>query len=642
MSWQLASFALLGLALAAGFAWYERSKPSSRTVALVATLAALATLGRIAFAPLPNVKPTTDIVLIAGYVLGGAPGFTVGAVSAIASNVVFGEGPWTPWQMLAWGLVGIAGCAALAAWRAAMARIAMALVCGLAGFGYGFVVDLYTWLGYSQHTVAQYLAVEGTSFPFNLAHAGGNFVFYLAFGPALVRALRRFQLRMHVTWVSSGAPSALLVAAMLVAFSVGASWHAAPARAAARTSSGRLRVAARASPGRLRVAARTSPGWLRAAARASPVSYLVATQRADGGWGLGPGQASSAESTGWVLIGLAAAHAPSSTIARGAAWITTHEGQIQTPGDLERTILALAAARAPLGSLVQRLDRRRSSNGSFEGQANWTAFAILAQRAARAPIGNERAWLARQQNADGGFSFAQRGDPSDVDDTAGAIEALVAAGAGAGTGMPIPRATRFLERTENPDGGFPLEPGGDSNAQSTAWAVQALLAARAPASRPLRVAVGARVALGCDRLRAGERADARVGDGRGAGRAGARAVAIWFRPMIVGVPAETAPGERRVALVPEVVRRLPGAASRSVVEAGAGAGAMIPDALYVEAGARIAPTAAEVWAAPLVVKVAPPSDAGDRRGSSAGAVLIGFLEPLGERRGRRERSRPRA
>ena len=448
MSWQLASFALLGLALAAGFAWYERSKPSSRTVALVATLAALATLGRIAFAPLPNVKPTTDIVLIAGYVLGGAPGFTVGAVSAIASNVVFSEGPWTPWQMLGWGLVGIAGWL-LSRRGGPRRRVAMALACGVAGFGYGFVVDLYTWLGYSQHTFGQYLAVESASFPFNLAHAGGNVVFFLAFGPALVRALRRFQERMQVTWVPSGTPSALLAGgiALVFAFALGSSWHAAPARAAAR---------------------------------ASPLSYLVAAQRADGGWGLGPGEASSAESTGWVLVGLAAAHAPASTIARGAKWIRTHEGQIQTPGDLERTILALAAARAPLGNLVARLDRQRRANGSFDGQANWTAFAILALRAAGAPMDGERAWLARQQNADGGFGFAQRGDPSDIDDTAGAIEALVVARA------PVLRATRFLERVENPDGGFPLEPGGASNAQSTAWAVQALLAARAGASRALR------------------------------------------------------------------------------------------------------------------------------------------------------------
>ena len=109
MSWAAASFLLLGVALTAGFAWYERAHPTARVIALVATLAALAALGRIAFAPLPNVKPTTDIVLISGYVLGGAPGFAVGAVAALASNLFFGQGPWTPWQMAGWGAVGLVG-----------------------------------------------------------------------------------------------------------------------------------------------------------------------------------------------------------------------------------------------------------------------------------------------------------------------------------------------------------------------------------------------------------------------------------------------------------------------------------------------------------------------------------------------------
>ena len=103
MSWEIASLLMLAAALAAGFLWYERSHPGSRMLALVATLAGLAAIGRIAFAPLPNVKPTTDIVLIAGFALGGAPGFVVGAVAALASNLVFGQGPWTPWQMAAWG-----------------------------------------------------------------------------------------------------------------------------------------------------------------------------------------------------------------------------------------------------------------------------------------------------------------------------------------------------------------------------------------------------------------------------------------------------------------------------------------------------------------------------------------------------------
>src|SRR5215207_3758041 len=100
MSWQAASLALLGIALACGFAWYERQRPPARVVALVAVLAALAVVGRLAFAAIPNVKPTTDIVLFAGYALGPIPGFAVGAITALASNVFLGQGPWTAWQMV--------------------------------------------------------------------------------------------------------------------------------------------------------------------------------------------------------------------------------------------------------------------------------------------------------------------------------------------------------------------------------------------------------------------------------------------------------------------------------------------------------------------------------------------------------------
>jgi NAD(P) transhydrogenase subunit alpha len=97
--------------------------------------------------------------------------------------------------------------------------------------------------------------------------------------------------------------------------------------------------------------------------------------------------------------------------------------------------------------------------------------------------------------------------------------------------------------------------------------------------------------------------------------------------MVIGVPAETAGDERRVALVPEVVRKLAARGSEVVVASGAGAGAIIPDALYEQAGAEIVDAAA-AWGAPLVVKVAPPSDEEVAR-MSRGAVIIAFLNPLG-------------
>src|SRR3712207_3510461 len=109
MTWQAASFVVLGVVLLAGFAWYERSKPPSQVVAVVAALAALAVAGRVALAAVPNVVATTDIVLFAGFAFGAAPGFAVGALAGLVSNFWLGQGPWTPWQMAAWGLCGIAG-----------------------------------------------------------------------------------------------------------------------------------------------------------------------------------------------------------------------------------------------------------------------------------------------------------------------------------------------------------------------------------------------------------------------------------------------------------------------------------------------------------------------------------------------------
>src|ERR1700751_483394 len=136
MTWQLGAFTVLGLALVAGFAWYERTRPDARIVALVATLAAFAALGRIAFAAVPNVKPTTDIVLISGYTLGGAPGFAVGAIAGLTSNFFFGQGPWTPWQMAAWGAAGVIGAGLAVATRRRIGRWPLALVCGVVGFGF--------------------------------------------------------------------------------------------------------------------------------------------------------------------------------------------------------------------------------------------------------------------------------------------------------------------------------------------------------------------------------------------------------------------------------------------------------------------------------------------------------------------------
>ena len=189
MSWQASSLALLGLALAAGFAWYEREKPPARVLAVVAALAALAVVGRLAFAAIPNVKPTTDIVLFAGYALGAVPGFAVGAVTAIVSNIFLSQGPWTVWQMAGWGAVGLGGAALARALRGREPnRFVLAAVCGLAGLLFGAWMDSTKAFAERQELVLPEIAISARR-AVHLEHAIGNVVSPLL-GPASCRAAR--------------------------------------------------------------------------------------------------------------------------------------------------------------------------------------------------------------------------------------------------------------------------------------------------------------------------------------------------------------------------------------------------------------------------------------------------------------------
>jgi energy-coupling factor transport system substrate-specific component len=185
--------------LAAGFAWLEGSPASAKDLTLVATLAGLAAAGRVLFAPVPGVQPVTVIVAASGAALGPKRGFAVGALAALASNLFLGQGPHTPWQMLAWGGCGVAAGLARPLLRR---RFAFAAFCVLLGFGYGLVLDLWHWYGFFPHTTAALGVVLSAGFAFNVAHATGNLVLALVAGPELRRVLERHERRSHaeVVW----------------------------------------------------------------------------------------------------------------------------------------------------------------------------------------------------------------------------------------------------------------------------------------------------------------------------------------------------------------------------------------------------------------------------------------------------------
>ena len=189
---------LAALALVAvGIAAWERGPGGAREVALVGSFGAAAAAGRVLFAAIPNVQPVTTMTACAGIALGPRAGAAVGGLAALVSNGFLGQGPWTPWQMLAWGLVGGTGGAAGPLLR--RRRLALIVFCGLWGFLFDAilnVVDLATF-GPSW-TWQAFWALEGRGLPFDVAHATGNVVLAAVAGPVLIRLLDRYGARMRV------------------------------------------------------------------------------------------------------------------------------------------------------------------------------------------------------------------------------------------------------------------------------------------------------------------------------------------------------------------------------------------------------------------------------------------------------------
>jgi energy-coupling factor transport system substrate-specific component len=197
-----AALSLLLLAaalLVAGAAWLEPGLGTSKTLALVATLGAAAAGGRVLFAAVPGVQPVTVIAVAAGAALGVRAGFGVGALAALTSNFFLGQGPWTPWQMLAWG-----GCGMVGAFAAPLVRrrIPFALLCFVLGFAFSGLMDVWEWYSFYPHTWAALTVQLGRGFWFDAAHAIGNVGIALVAGPDLRRLLERYgrRLRTEVVW----------------------------------------------------------------------------------------------------------------------------------------------------------------------------------------------------------------------------------------------------------------------------------------------------------------------------------------------------------------------------------------------------------------------------------------------------------
>ncbi|MEN6327862.1 MAG: ECF transporter S component [Syntrophomonas sp.] len=193
INWALLSTIIVAGSILMFFGVFEKGNITVRGIALIATMSALAAMARIAFSPVASFKPTTFIIMITGYVFGAQTGFMVGVVTALTSNIFLGQGPWTPWQMLGWGLCGV--LAALLGSRQNDYRpVPFIILAGACGYLYGWLLNIWHWVAFIYPlNIKTLLAVYTASFAFDTLHAFGNVVFTAIFGKPFYQILRRYR-----------------------------------------------------------------------------------------------------------------------------------------------------------------------------------------------------------------------------------------------------------------------------------------------------------------------------------------------------------------------------------------------------------------------------------------------------------------
>ena len=208
LRYYLSGLIIIVLTIAAFFLHFESRKPQARELVILAVLCALAVASRAAFAAVPHFKPMLAIVMLTGIAFGPEAGFLCGAISGFASNFIFGQGPWTPWQMFAYGIGGLlAGLFALwgilkkapRAWR----DKGWMDILGLAVFGFlcillvvGPLLDTSTFFTVAtSYDTSSVLAVYLAGVPVNCVHGAAVALTMLLFGKPLLERLQRIQIK---------------------------------------------------------------------------------------------------------------------------------------------------------------------------------------------------------------------------------------------------------------------------------------------------------------------------------------------------------------------------------------------------------------------------------------------------------------
>jgi len=176
---------------------FESSGIQVREIAIVALLGTLSALLRVPFAAIPSLQPSTYLVICSGFVFGPVAGFMVGALTAVVSNFFLGHGPWTLFQMVAWGLAG----ASAPLLRTLPLRSGMLAGFGLVwGFVFGAIMNIWTWVSFVYpNTIETFLVTWANSIWSDALHAAGNALFLGLLGVRTIAILRRYHGRFQ--WV---------------------------------------------------------------------------------------------------------------------------------------------------------------------------------------------------------------------------------------------------------------------------------------------------------------------------------------------------------------------------------------------------------------------------------------------------------
>ena len=151
---------------------FEKKATGTRRMVIVAVMIAMCVAGRF----IPFFKPVTAITVITAIYLGGESGFLVGSLSALLSNFYFGQGPWTAFQMLAWGLIGLV--AGFLSNPLRKSRAALLTYGVLSGVVFSLIMDIWTVLWYNDNfDFTLYLAALATALPHTALYSVSNFIF---------------------------------------------------------------------------------------------------------------------------------------------------------------------------------------------------------------------------------------------------------------------------------------------------------------------------------------------------------------------------------------------------------------------------------------------------------------------------------